>query len=75
MIEKKVMLKNMQEVERFNAKCSKYLCDMDLKRNKYYVDAKSIMGIFSLDLSAPVILIADTDDEEEINADFEEFFV
>ena len=36
---------------------------MDLQSGKYYVDAKSIMGIFSLDLSKPLILNAGTEDE------------
>lgn len=75
MIEKKVFLKGMKEVERFNAKCAKYACDMDLKRGKYYVDAKSIMGIFSLNLAEPVDLVADTDEVERIQEDFKEFFV
>jgi len=48
-------------------------CDMDLQSGKYYVDAKSIMGIFSLDLSKPLILNADTDDEELIKETFADF--
>ena len=39
---------------------------MDLQSGKYYVDAKSIMGIFSLDLSKPLVLNAGTDDEQKI---------
>ena len=30
--------------------------DLDLKNGRYVVDAKSIMGIFSLDLSKPIDL-------------------
>lgn len=75
MIEKKIFLNNIKEVEKFNSKCSKYDCDMDLRKDKYYVDAKSIMGIFSLNLSEPVVLNADTDDEAKIDTDFEEFYV
>ena len=40
---------------------------------KYYVDAKSIMGIFSLDLSKPLILNADTDDEAKVKETFADF--
>lgn len=75
MVEKRVLLKNMKDVELFNSKCSKYECDMDLKKDKYYIDAKSIMGIFSLNLAEPVTLIAYTEDEAAIDRDFEQFFV
>ncbi len=40
---------------------------------KYYVDAKSIMGIFSLDLSKPLVLNAGTDDEQKIKETFADF--
>ena len=51
----------------------KFACDMDLQSGKYYVDAKSIMGIFSLDLSQPLVLNADTDAEEKVREAFAEF--
>lgn len=35
---------------------------VDLKEGRYTVDAKSIMGIFSLDLLKPITLIAYTED-------------
>ena len=41
----------MQDADKFNKLCSKFNCDMDLQSGKYYVDAKSIMGVFSLDLT------------------------
>ena len=37
--------------------------DIDLISGRYVVDAKSIMGIFSLDVMKPIELIAHTDDE------------
>lgn len=63
----------MQEADRFNKICSRFDCDMDLARGKYYVDAKSIMGIFSLDLSETLELVADTDEEEKIEKMFADF--
>ncbi len=35
---------------------TKYNYDMDLRCGRYVVDAKSILGIFSLDLNSPVVL-------------------
>ena len=66
MVKLTVKIVSMQDADKFNKLCSKFDCDMDLQSGKYYVDAKSIMGIFSLDLSKPLILNADTDDEELI---------
>ena len=63
MVKRKVKLVNISDVESFNAICSKFDCDMDLSSGKYYVNAKSIMGIFSLDLDLPLELMADTEDE------------
>ena len=45
---------------------SKFECDFDIAADRYVVDAKSIMGIFSLDLSKPLTLQINTDDEKEI---------
>ena len=56
MVKKTVKINTMQEADRFNKICSRFDCDMDLSSGKYYVNAKSIMGIFSLDLSKPINL-------------------
>ena len=56
MVKLTVKIVSMQDADKFNKLCSKIDCDMDLQSGKYYVDAKSIMGIFSLDLSKPIDL-------------------
>lgn len=73
MVKKTVKINTMQDADRFNKICSRFDCDMDLARGKYYVDAKSIMGIFSLDLSETLELVADTDEEEKIEKMFADF--
>lgn len=65
----------MQDADAFNKICSKFDCDMDLAKGKYYVDAKSIMGIFSLSLNEPVELIADTEDGATVDEAFAKFIV
>ncbi len=45
---------------------NKYPFDLDLRSGRYVVDAKSILGIFSLDLSKPIELEILSDDEAEI---------
>ena len=67
MVKRKVRIENMKDVDTFNKLCSKFDCDMDLISGKYYVNAKSIMGIFSLDLSKPINLnIHGDEDNAEI---------
>ena len=73
MVKLSVKIMSMQDADKFNKICSKFNCDMDLQSGKYYVDAKSIMGIFSLDLSQPLILNADTDDAQKVKEAFAEF--
>lgn len=46
---------------------NKYPFEMDLKSGRYIVDAKSILGIFSLDLSKNIDLEIHSDNEDEIN--------
>ena len=70
MVKLTVKIVSMQDADKFNKLCSKFDCDMDLQSGKYYVDAKSIMGIFSLDLSK---LNADTDDEAKVKETFADF--
>ena len=73
MVKLNVKIVSMQDADKFNKICTKYDCDLDLQNDKYYVNAKSIMGIFSLDLSKVLILNADTDDEEKVKKDFADF--
>ena len=62
MVKLNVKIVSMQDADKFNKICSKFDCDMDLQSGKYYVDAKSIMGIFSLDHSKPIDLAIHTED-------------
>ena len=54
MISFDIRLSKMDDVRRFDAITSASPVDVDLAAGRYLVDAKSIMGIFSLDLSKPV---------------------
>lgn len=75
MVKRQVRINTMKEADAFNKCCARFDCDMDLVSGKYYVDAKSIMGIFSLDLSKELELVADTDDEKAVDEAFAEFVV
>ena len=49
-----IKLDTINDVKNFVNIVSKYDFDMDLMSGRYAVDAKSIMGIFSLDLAKPI---------------------
>lgn len=75
MVRRKVKLEEISEIQEFNRICFQFDCDMDLVGGKYYVDAKSIMGIFSLNLDLPLELIADTDDEKLVDEKFAKYII
>ena len=57
-----VSLASINDVKSFVNIVSKYDFDVDLISGRYVVDAKSIMGIFRLDLSKPIDVEVMTDD-------------
>jgi len=63
-----IRLSSIQDVRTFVDTVTKYNMDIDLSSGRYVVDAKSIMGIFSLDLLSPIKLCAQTDKEEDVKA-------
>lgn len=68
-----INLKLAENVKNFVQIVSKYDYDIDLRSGRYVVDAKSILGIFSLDLSRPVVLEIYTDDAARLLADLNDF--
>ncbi len=71
----KVMLGTINDVKNFVSVVTQCDYDVDLISGRYAVDAKSIMGIFSLDLSKPIELEAHTDNASEFFAQIKEFIV
>lgn len=57
-----ISLASINDVKSFVNIVSKYDFDVDLISGRYVVDAKSIMGIFSLDLSKPIDVEVMTED-------------
>ena len=52
----KISLNSIDKVKAFVNDITKFDYDFDLVSGRYVIDAKSIMGIFSLDLSKPIYL-------------------
>lgn len=70
-----ISLNSIEKVKAFVNEIAKFDSDFDLVSGRYVIDAKSIMGIFSLDLSKPIELKVHTDDTAEFEKDIEKFIV
>lgn len=55
-VKTKVLIDTIDKVKDFVKATSQFDADMDLVSGRYVIDAKSILGLFSLDLTAPVEL-------------------
>ena len=62
----KIRLSSIEAVRNFVEIVRKFEGDIDLSSGRYIVDAKSIMGIFSLDLMNPITLTAHSDDCDKL---------
>lgn len=60
-----IMLSTINDVKEFVSTVSRCDYDVDLVSGRYAIDAKSIMGIFSLDLSKPIDLEAHTENASD----------
>ena len=67
------MLSNVQDIRNFVNEVILVDYDVDLVQGRYTIDAKSIMGIFSLNLRSPITLVAHTDNADEFFARIEKF--
>ena len=61
------------DVKSFVNIVNRYPYDVDLRAGRHVVDAKSILGIFSLDLSRPISLEVYADDCEDLEKDIAQF--
>ena len=69
MLELKIKLNIINDIKEFLATATKIDEDVDLIKGRYIIDAKSTMGLFTVDLSEPVKIVIHSD-----NKDFLELF-
>ena len=62
-----INLNSIEKVKSFVNEITKYDAEFDLVSGRYVIDAKSIMGIFSLDISKPIDLNVHADSDDEIS--------
>ena len=62
----KITLTSINQVRKFVNDACAQMCDIDIISGRYVIDAKSIMGLFSLDTTKP-LTVAVNGTEEEFN--------
>ena len=60
----RISLNSIDKVKAFVNEVTKFDAEFDLVSGRYVIDAKSIMGIFSLDLSKPIDLAIHVESDE-----------
>ncbi len=68
-----VKLSTIESVYDFVAVATKAECDVDIISGKYLVNAKSVMGLFSLDLRQPIEVHIHADNCDELLAELAPF--
>ena len=68
-----ISLQMASQVKTFVSIVQKYSYEIDLRSDRYVVDAKSILGIFSLDLSKPINVEIHANDCDDLLAELKQF--
>lgn len=63
-----ISLNSIDKVKSFVNSITQFDFDFDLISGRYVIDAKSIMGIFSLDLSKPIDLAIHTTSDSDVES-------
>ncbi|MEA4888763.1 MAG: HPr family phosphocarrier protein [Clostridiaceae bacterium] len=70
-----VHLKSINDVKEFVRIVNDFPYDVDLASGRYIVDAKSIMGIFSLDLAKPIDVEIHNNDSADLEERLKPFMI
>ncbi len=70
-----ILLSSINDVKNFVNIVSKYNFDVDLTSGRYVVDAKSIMGIFSLDLSTSIRVDVHSNEADDFIEEMKTFII
>lgn len=59
-------LNTLSKVKEFTNEANKFNSDIDIIRDRYVIDAKSVLGIYTIDLTKSVTVKINSDDKAEI---------
>ena len=68
-----ILLSSIEAVKKFVTLTNSYNFPINLATDKYKIDAKSIMGIFSLDLSKPLKIEVESDNADDFIKQLQQF--
>ncbi len=71
----KISLCMAEHVKNFVNIVNKYPYDIDLRSGRFVIDAKSILGIFSLDLSRPIVCEIHSEKCEDLLAELKAYTI
>ena len=75
MKELSIRIDSINDVKKFVNIVSRYEYDVDIVSGRYAIDAKSIMGLFSIDLSKSVTMKIHSNDCDDLLAEVKQFAV
>ena len=70
-----ILIDNVTKIKEFNKLTLEFPCDIDVISGHYIIDAKSLMGLFSVDLSKPIEIKLDNKYEDLARLYFSKFEV
>ena len=74
-VKKMVLLDSIDKVKEFVKATNSFMHDVTVQHTPHIVDGKSIMGVLSLNLSSPVSIEFDEEDEELAEMSISKFYV
>lgn len=74
-ITKTILIDDIFKVKDFVSKVNNFIYDTDITSGRFVVDAKSIMGVLSLDISKPINFIYDEREEDSKIESIGKYFV
>lgn len=63
----KILINTLDKAQEFQKSMEKLKSDVDLGTDRYIVNAKSIMGVLSIDITKPLVVEIISGDQEEID--------
>lgn len=61
-----IRLNTLEKVKLFTNVANKFNSDIDILRGRYVIDGKSVLGIYTVDLTKPIKVRINSDDKAEI---------
>lgn len=61
-----ITLNQIDKIRKFNEQILSFESDIDITKGRYIIDAKSLIGLFTIDLAEPFNVVIHSDDKDEL---------